>query len=128
MWNDLPADVVTASSVKAFKNKLEARQSNRIKAHRSSVFTCVSLCYLYASVTTAYLIGCRDTSHCPKYINIEIGQRLRGKSPTGTLMILQIFYYYLFSPICTQKCLALYRGFRVTLFNRGKVLAVIVTI
>ncbi len=24
MWNDLPAEVVTASSVKAFKNKLEA--------------------------------------------------------------------------------------------------------
>ncbi len=24
MWNDLPADVVTASSVKSFKNKLEA--------------------------------------------------------------------------------------------------------
>ncbi len=28
MWNDLPADVVTASSVKAFKNKLEAHLKN----------------------------------------------------------------------------------------------------
>ncbi len=28
MWNDLPAEVVTASSVKAFKNKLEAHLKN----------------------------------------------------------------------------------------------------
>ncbi len=28
MWNDLPADVVTASSVKAFKNKLEVHLKN----------------------------------------------------------------------------------------------------
>ncbi len=28
MWNDLPVDVVTASSVKAFKNKLEAHLKN----------------------------------------------------------------------------------------------------
>ncbi len=47
MWNDLPADVVTASSVKEFKNKLEARQSNHIKTHRSSVFTCVVLFAIY---------------------------------------------------------------------------------
>ncbi len=28
MWNDLPAEVVTASWVKAFKNKLEAHLKN----------------------------------------------------------------------------------------------------
>ncbi len=28
MWNDLPADVVTASSKKAFKNKLQAHLKN----------------------------------------------------------------------------------------------------
>ncbi len=28
MWNDLPAEVVTASSVKMFKNKLEAHLKN----------------------------------------------------------------------------------------------------
>ncbi len=28
MWNDLPADVVTASSATAFKNKLEAHLKN----------------------------------------------------------------------------------------------------
>ncbi len=28
MWNDLPAEVFTASSVKAFKNKLEANLKN----------------------------------------------------------------------------------------------------
>ncbi len=28
MWNDLPAEVVTASSMKAFKNKLEAHLKN----------------------------------------------------------------------------------------------------
>ncbi len=41
LWNDLPAEVVTTSSVKAFKNKLEAHlknlgghQSNRNRTHR----------------------------------------------------------------------------------------------
>ncbi len=51
MWNDLPAGVVTASSVKIFKNKLEAilcnlprrRQSNRDRTRRPCLCTCVSL-------------------------------------------------------------------------------------
>ncbi len=60
MWNDLPADVVTASTVRPFGNQLEAhlkifldgRQSNRNSTHRSSVFICVFLGYLYTCVKT----------------------------------------------------------------------------
>ncbi len=55
MRNDLPAEVVTASSVKAFKNKLEAhlktcldgRQSNRNRMHRPCLCTCVSVGVFY---------------------------------------------------------------------------------
>ncbi len=51
MWNDLPADVVTASSVKAFKTSWrptlkiskDGRQSNRNRTHRPCSCTCVSL-------------------------------------------------------------------------------------
>ncbi len=61
MWNDLPADVATASTLRVFKNQLEAhlktsqdgRQSNLNSTHRSSVFTSASLGYLYASVNIA---------------------------------------------------------------------------
>ncbi len=73
VWNGLPADVVTASTVRAFKNKLETRltisldgrQSNRNRTHRSCVFTYVSLDFLHTYVKTAYLIGYSDMSHCP---------------------------------------------------------------
>ncbi len=79
IW-EWPADVVIASTVKAFKSQLEpilnisldGHQSNVNRMHRSCVFTCVSKSNLLTSVKTAYLIGYRDTSRCPKYIRIIV--------------------------------------------------------
>ncbi len=73
VWNGLPADVVTASTVGAFKNKLEThlkisldgRQCNRNRTHRSCALTYVSLDFLHTYVKTAYLIGYSVMSHCP---------------------------------------------------------------
>ncbi len=70
------AEVVPASSVKMFKNKLEAHlknlsrdgsQSNRNRTHRTCLCTCASL-GVFKLFKTGYLIGYRDTSHCPVYI------------------------------------------------------------
>ncbi len=61
MWNDLPVDVVTASSVKAFKNKLEAnlknllegRKRGLIRTYRPLAF--VFLLFFYTSVKNRLL-------------------------------------------------------------------------
>ncbi len=76
-WNDLPAEFVTASSVKVFKNKLETHLKNlprrspekpQQNAPSLLMHLYFSWCFYKLLVKTVYLIGYRDTSHCPSYI------------------------------------------------------------
>ncbi len=77
MRNDLPADIVAASSVKAFKNKQEAhlknlpRRSPKLQQQNAPSLLMhlrFSWCFYKLLLKTVYLIEYRDTSHCPLYI------------------------------------------------------------
>ncbi len=86
MWNDLPADVVTASSVKAFKNKLEVhiknlpRRSPEYPQQNASslLMHLFFFWFLYNSITNCLLnrvLGYVPLTYTHMYIHLHISTK-----------------------------------------------------